>query len=265
VRKVDAESGQVLATVRTRTPIRAFGPAHSRDTIFCVAEKRLLVHDATTLERVAEYRARFPRYSNAIRAIDPNTVALAAPKALVEYDLPTGKTRRPLPAPAIALETIGGRVVAMLADGAVMARTQEWTRIGSFPQPQYTGCIDEEAGWLVSLAGQRPTPHDETGNPQAYQWPRSRELHAASAFGEWTPRVINLPFAADTIGVIGGRMVAVQATGDSSLVASRDFDEPEESWNVDPIPGSFAGFAGRRGLIISSGPAPISLSLFVQA
>lgn len=90
----------MLATVRTRTPIRAFGPAHSRDTIFCVADKRLLVHDATTLERIAEYGARFPRYSNAIRAIGPNTVALAAPRALVEYELPTGKARRPLPAPA---------------------------------------------------------------------------------------------------------------------------------------------------------------------
>lgn len=259
VRRVDANSGRVLDRVRTRTSIRAFGRASASDAVFFVGDKKLFVHDATTLERRSVYEGRVPRYCNAIYDMGDGTVALAAPNALVEYDCRVGTARRvSKSAPVIArgaitLGRVDERVLCLLADGTVLVRAGKWESLEKFQRPHYTGAIDGRTGLVVALAGERASPYDENGNPQSVAWPQSRVLTMAWLRGPWNTRELELPFPADMVGIGRGAVVAVGASaGGRTAVASVDLalDRPIA---VDQLPGQFLAFAGPSGLITSAG------------
>jgi hypothetical protein len=260
VRRVDARSGRVLGSVRTRTSIRAFGRAIAGDDVFFVGDKKLFLHDATTLERRSVYDHRVPRYCNAICDLGDGTVALAAPNALVEYDCRVGAARRvSKSAPVIArgaltLGRIDERVLCLLADGTVMLRAEKWEALGKFHGPHHTGAMDEGTGLVVALAGERASPYDENGNPQSVAWPRSRTLTMATLRGPWTTRELELPFPAFMVGVVRGEAVAVGAfAGGETEVACVDLHAPDRPITVGQLPGRFFAFAGPSGIVTSAG------------
>lgn len=185
VRRVEPSTGRVLATVRTRTPIRAFGRAGRSlaDALFLLGDKRIFVHDAATLERRAEYATRVPRYSNAICEVGEATVALAAPAALVQYDLTTSRSRRASNARAVALDVVDGRPFSVLADGVVASRTDDWKPIGGFEEACYIAHIDAASGVVAALGGVRASAYDDDGNPQpgSYGPARTRSTTGAQA------------------------------------------------------------------------------------
>src|SRR5262245_41737472 len=123
VRRVDADSGRVLANVRTRTPIRAFGRATTDDALFFVGNTKLFEHDAATLERRSVCDHRVPRYCYAIVDVGGGAVALAAPKALIEYDRETSRTRRAYGATPAVLGCIDRMAICLAADGTILRRT----------------------------------------------------------------------------------------------------------------------------------------------
>lgn len=255
VRRLDARSGRPIAEVRTRKSVRALGRgADSARSLYFLCDKDILVHDVDTLEPMATHSSRVPRYANAIVAVEARVVALAAPKRLVEYELGSGKSRRASEVPAVAIGAVDGGFVAVLADGSVAVRTSSWGPAGRFAAPQYTGCVDAASGWIVALAGKRPSPYDADGMPQPVQWPRSRVVHLGNARGDWRPEVKELPFDALVAGVCGGRIVAVGAQGDRTALASVPVGEPVAPWRVDTIVGRFEGFAGSYGVFTSGFP-----------
>ena len=270
VRKVEAASGRVVATVRTRTPIRAFGRAaqSTADAFFFVGDEKIFLHDATTLERLSVHEERVPRYSNAISDIGGSLVSLAAPNALVEYDWQTSKSHRVTKVPAVAHAFVDQRLVALLADGTVLARATDWEPVGTFGQPHFAGVIDAESALVTGLAGERAAPYDSNGNPQPVPAPRSRSLQIASLRGQWQPRSLELPFSAITVGVVGDMLVAIQdIQGVQTTVAHAPIGLTQAA-RIDTLPGQFAAFAGPHGLVMLL-PAPdrgsITLSLFTPS
>lgn len=251
VRRFDATSGKLLASVRTRTPVRAFGSVDATSTYF-LANSKVFVHDAIDLSLRATYDQRVPRYSNAIARVGPDAVVLSTPRAMVELELRTGRARRVAAVPALALARIGKRNVAVLSDGAVLARSDRWERLGAFQTPQGFAYIDGERGDVVSLSGSRPSPYDDNGTPQSITSPTSRELHLAHLAGDaqtWNPRTLELPFAAHAVGFVGRWIVAVSAMTPQLQIASLDRAASNESWKMATVAGAFVGFAGAHGIV----------------
>jgi hypothetical protein len=271
VRRVDAASGEVVATVRTRRSIRAFGRVEgASDAFYFLGDDKIFVHEASSLTRSALFDTRVPRYANAIADVGGGHVVLTAPNALVELHLATGRSRRIYPMVAVGLGKIAGRTIAVLADGTVAARTDRWTRIGDLGRPQVFAAIDSETGYVASLAGERVSPLDEAGNPQSVPVPTSRELHLVEVTGhgsgEWSPRIRELPLAAHAVGILGDRVVAVRALGNSdTLVASCDAAARDGAWHTASLAGGTVGFAGSHGLVTGAlvGEKAAELSLFV--
>jgi hypothetical protein len=256
--RFDAKSGRELARVRTRKAIRTMGPAdEDGKTVYLLGDKEIFVHDASTLDRARGYSVRVPRYANAIRQSGVDTVALAAPNALVEYHLPTGKRRRIRAHAACAVEVVAGKTTAVLVDGSVLRRGDDWDGVGSFGRPLYVAAIDSRSGWAVALAGERPRAYDESGAPQPYAWPRSRQIHFGCITGEWRPRVSELPIAAITLGIFGEHVCAAGHTKNGVVaIATVPVTEPGSLWNVETFDGRFEGFVGGWGFLTSMERAP---------
>src|SRR5262249_22616075 len=141
----------------------------------------------------------------------------------------------------------------LLADGTVMVRVKKWESLGRFQGPHYTGSIDDRAGLVVALAGERANPYDEDGNPQPVAWPRSRAMTMATLRGPGDAREFELPFPALTVGMVRGAVVAVGTlAGGETAAACVDLQAPDRPMTVDQLPGRFVAFAGASGLITSS-------------
>lgn len=116
-----------------------------------------------------------------------------------------------------------------------------------------------------ALGGRRAAAYDDAGVPQPVVSPSSTRLHVANVLSDWLPRQHELPFAAHTIGIVDGFLVAVRHELSEAAIAHRRLEARDERWDVRSIPGAFVDFAGDRGLLISSVAAPSALALHTFA
>jgi hypothetical protein len=259
VRRVDVHTGRVVATVRTRTPIRAVGrsPGSDGEVLLLLGDKKIFAHDAQTLVRRAEYSGHVPRYANGICSLGETRVALAAPNALVEYDLAASRVaRRVSKAPAVALDTVDGRPIAVLADGSVLSREGSWDVVARFDEPCYSACIDTTSGMVAGLAGIRTSPYDAEGRPQGVPSPRSRSLHLGCLRGGWAPRRVRLPFDVAGVAIVGDRIVGIAVEGGQTRVTSHRIDQPDSEAEVGAVAGTWVGSAGPHGFLVATPQGP---------
>jgi hypothetical protein len=267
VRRIDAKTGECRAATRTRASVRAYGRSDPNG-LFIVGDKRLWLVDPASLERRAEYAERVPRYVNGIVALSalgsPHIVALRAPKTLVEFDLVTSRARKVSKAIPLAMEMVGARLIAVLADGSVVARTGAWTLVGRFPTPCFDATIDPTSGAVAALEGEVRGAYDAEGNAQNYERPRSQRVHLANVCVDFASVTKVVPIRAQGLGIASGLLIAL-APMDKANCATLALDSLDEPMRLDQLHGRFAGFAGPYGIVtyaIDREHDEMSLSLF---